>query len=109
MAAQYRTLAEEFWRACYNLTPSGTATVSLRLADNAGAKNPDKAANSDLALWSGSVELDANSGYTLKNLLQAAGLADRLTNEGGITWIVFVNGVLLRQPIINKDGLQLGV
>ena len=106
---KYRTLAEAYWSACYNLTPSGTATVSLRFADNGGAKNPDSAVNSTLALYSNSVTLTSETGYTLEDLMTKADIASELTNQGGYTYLVYVNGVLLRPPFYYESDYQYSV
>ena len=106
---QYRTLAEAYWSACYNLTPSGNAVVSLRFADNGGAKYPDSAVDSDLALYSGSVTLTQSTGYTLETLLQEAGLADDLRIESSYTYLIYVNGVLLRPPFYYESDYQYSV
>ena len=106
---QYRALAEAYWSACYNLTPSGDAVVSLRFADNGGAKYPDSAVDSALALYSGSVTLTQSTGYTLEALLQNAGLADDLTIESFYTYLVYVNGVLLRPPFYYESDYQYSV
>ena len=106
---QYRALAEAYWSACYNLTPVGEAAVTLRFADNVGAKYPDRAVASDLALYSASVTLNEESGYTLESLLTEAGIAGRLVSEGGVTYLVYVNGVLLRAPFYYESDYQYSV
>ena len=106
---QYRTLAEAYWSACYNLTPSGNAAVSLRFADNGGAKYPDSAVDSGLALYSDSVTLTAETGYTLEALLTKADIASKLTSLGGYTYLVYVNGVLLRPPFYYESDYQYSV
>jgi hypothetical protein len=100
----YRNVLEAYWRACYNLTPAGSAAVSLRLADTGGAIYPANAlADFSLANYNASVNLDSGTGYTLKALLTEAGitLPAEGTGLGGFaaTWVVYVNGVLLRSPV----------
>ncbi len=106
---QYRTLAENYWYACYGLTPSGSAAVSLRFADNGGAKYPDSAVDSTLATYSNTVTLTQSTGYTLEALLRQADLADDLTVEGAYTYLVYVNGVLLRAPFYYESDYQYSV
>ena len=106
---QYRTLAENYWYACYGLTPSGNAAVSLRFADNGGAKNPNSAVDSTLATYSGTVTLNTETGYTLEALLTKADIASKLTSQGGYTYLVYVNGVLLRAPFYYESDYQYSV
>ncbi|MDR2355126.1 MAG: hypothetical protein LBE16_02915, partial [Clostridiales Family XIII bacterium] len=100
---------EAYWLAAYNLTTDGSAAVSLRVADTYGVIDPSQAlADAALSLYNDGVTLDADTGRTLKDLLRVAGI-DMPPVETGITWLTYINDILVRAPVRLDGGTGYSV
>ncbi len=107
----YRTTLRDLWRAAYGLKSASAPTVTLVFSDDFGMRHPEFALGpyyqEDLTMEAGT--------NTLKELLTQAKLTE-LENFGKSicydpegdkflwdTWLVYLNGVLLRDPLEDYD------
>lgn len=110
----YQTMAKAYFKACYFGLESaaGEITVSVRVADNLGAKFPEYAlTDSHTAAFDETVALTGGN-YSVQDLVDAETLnfAANMTGAGQqhifSYWFIYVNGVLVADPYDGGTGFE---
>ncbi len=106
----YQSTMDAYYKAAYGLVPKGEATVTLLISDSKAMRGEGEPLPADLLLHEQTVTLNGETGYRLIDLLAAAGIDEtEAKNNFGVNVLVYINGVLVRNPIYSTEDTILSV